>query len=221
MNTLNLIQPNLRSPYEVWNESDNDYFFVTDHGVVYKISFGDDAPIWKSGAYTFDIQNTNQKASPSDQKVKMTIISIVEEFFRNNADILLYICETGDNKQAMRNRLFIRWFNEYSFQQDYILRTAMVKETLKATGACHFCTSKKKRDEHKSHPSLVNDTQWLEPNRAVSETTGGAECRQGGSCGGDDDAEDDLPEVLLHRSPPFFNRFRHHRCCRPREPARS
>ena len=128
MNTLNLIQLNLRSPYEVWNESDNDYFFVTDYGVVYKISFGDDAPIWKSGAYTFDIQNTNQKASPSDQKVKMTIISIVEEFFRNNADILLYICETGDNKQAMRNLLFIRWFNEYSFQQDYILRTSMVKD---------------------------------------------------------------------------------------------
>ena len=76
------------------------------------------------------------------------------------------------------------------------------------------------RDEFFSHPSLLNDTQWLEPNRAVAETTSGAECRQGGSCGGDDDAEDDLQEVLFHRSPPFFNRFRHHRCCRPQEPGR-
>jgi hypothetical protein len=88
MNTLNLIRLNLNSPYEVWNESHDSYFFETDYGVKYKISFGDDAPIWKTGA----------------------------------------ICETGDNKQAMRNRLFVRWFNEYSFQQNYVLRTAMVKD---------------------------------------------------------------------------------------------
>lgn len=128
MNTLNLIQLNLRSPYKVWSETSRDYFFVTDFGVVYKISFGDDAPIWKTGAYTFDIRNTNHKTSPNDEKVKKTIISIIEEFFKVNADILLYICETGDNKQAMRNRLFVRWFNEYNFQKDFVLRTAMVKD---------------------------------------------------------------------------------------------
>ena len=75
---------------------------LPDFGVKYKIFFGDDAPIWKTGAYTFDISNTNQRISPSDEKVKRTIISIIEEFFKNNADILLYICETGDNKQSMR-----------------------------------------------------------------------------------------------------------------------
>ena len=128
MNTLNLIRLNLQSSYEVWTESNDTYFFETDYGVKYMIFFGDDAPIWKSGAYTFDIQNTNQKSSPNDPKVKETIISIVEEFFRNNDDILLYICETGDNKQAMRNRLFVRWFNEYSFQKNFILRTASVKD---------------------------------------------------------------------------------------------
>lgn len=128
MNPLNLIQLNFQSPYEVWSESDDVYFFETDFGVKYKIYFGDDAPIWKTGAYTFDISNTNQKTSPSDEKVKGTIISKIEDFFRNNADILLYICETGDNKQSMRNRLFARWFNEYRFQQEYVLRTAMVKD---------------------------------------------------------------------------------------------
>ena len=97
MNTLNLIRLNLQSPYEVWNDSDDTYFFETDYGVKYP-------------------------------KVKETVICIVEEYFRNNADILLYICETGDNKQAMRNRLFIRWFNEYRFQQNFILRTASVRD---------------------------------------------------------------------------------------------
>ena len=38
----------------------------------------------------------------------------------------------------------------------------------------------------------------LKPDRAVAEAAGGAECRQGGSGSGDDDAEDDLPEILFH-----------------------
>jgi len=41
MNTLNLIRLNLNSPYEVWNESHDSYFFETDYVVKYKISFGD------------------------------------------------------------------------------------------------------------------------------------------------------------------------------------
>ena len=37
MNTLNLIRLNLNSPYEVWNESHDSYFFETDYGVKYKM----------------------------------------------------------------------------------------------------------------------------------------------------------------------------------------
>ena len=39
----------------------------------------------------------------------------------------------------------------------------------------------------------------LQPNGSVSEATGGTECRQGSSCSSDDDAEDDLPKILLHK----------------------
>jgi hypothetical protein len=38
MNTLNLIRLNLNSPYEVWNESHDSYFFETDFNVI--------IPIW-------------------------------------------------------------------------------------------------------------------------------------------------------------------------------
>ena len=37
MNTLNLIRLNLQSPYEVWTESNDTYFFETDYGVKYMI----------------------------------------------------------------------------------------------------------------------------------------------------------------------------------------
>ena len=85
MNTLNLIRLNLQSPYEVWNDSDDTYFFETDYGVKYP-------------------------------KVKETVICIAEEYFRNNADILLYICETGDKEMGamlVAGTVFSAWMAKH------------------------------------------------------------------------------------------------------------
>lgn len=37
---------------------------------------------------------------------------------------MLYLAETGDGKQAFRNRLFIRWFNNYEQREKYFIKTA-------------------------------------------------------------------------------------------------
>lgn len=37
---------------------------------------------------------------------------------------LLYITETGDEKQRFRNRLFVRWFNTYEHRDQYYIQTA-------------------------------------------------------------------------------------------------
>lgn len=74
----------------------------------------DDDTIWESGAYQFIIVNENNTPSPNDLKLRETIFCIIEDFFKANPEILLYLCETGDGKQASRNRLFIRWFREYA-----------------------------------------------------------------------------------------------------------
>ena len=41
------------------------------------------------------------------------------EFFEQNNDVMLYITETGDKKQAFRDRLFVRWFNTYEHKDRY------------------------------------------------------------------------------------------------------
>jgi hypothetical protein len=116
MKPLNLDRLNIRSPYSVWQNSAQCYGFKTDYDVLYRLSFTDDATIWEEGAYEFCILNENSRPSPNDPNVKETVLCIIEEFFRLNPDILLYQCETGDNRQALRDRLFIRWFNEYKFR---------------------------------------------------------------------------------------------------------
>ena len=61
-------------------------------------------------------------------KVRDTIICIIEEFFRQNPDILLYLCDTANGQQAMRNRLFLRWFNTYEMKQKYSIFNEMIPD---------------------------------------------------------------------------------------------
>ena len=37
---------------------------------------------------------------------------------------MLYVTETGDEKQSFRDRLFIRWFNTYEHHDLYYIQTA-------------------------------------------------------------------------------------------------
>ena len=37
---------------------------------------------------------------------------------------MLYITETGDEKQSFRDRLFVRWFNTYEHHDLYYIQTA-------------------------------------------------------------------------------------------------
>lgn len=126
MNPLNLSSLNLVAPYTVWGAEEQFYFFKTEYDAIYKVGFMDDYAIWDSGAYQFLIINENNTPSPNDSKLKATIFCILEAFFAVNPDILLYLCETGDGKQAMRNRLFARWFEEYSENYLYYCRTVEI-----------------------------------------------------------------------------------------------
>lgn len=128
MNPLDLAYINRLAPYKVWTENGRDYLVETSNELLFKIGFMDDYAIWQNGAYQFYINNESHLPSPNDEKLKATIFRIIEAFFAANPDILLYICETGDGRQALRSRLFIRWFNTYSKRDAYVMKTDEVQE---------------------------------------------------------------------------------------------
>ncbi|MBR1557259.1 MAG: hypothetical protein IJ647_05815 [Prevotella sp.] len=128
MKPLDLNHVNKLAPYKVWTENGRDYFIETTRGNIFIVGFMDNYSIWEKGAYQFTINNASHQPSPNDYKLKDTILLLIEAFFAKNPEILLYICETGDDKQAFRSRLFIRWFNTYRNKDAYIIETAEVKE---------------------------------------------------------------------------------------------
>lgn len=120
---------NSSAPYKVKkNDQPLSYDFMTDYGVCFNISFLYDDTLLEHEAYQFIIANVNHKPSPNDPKVKHTVLTIIEQFFIENNTILLYICETGDNKQSLRSRLFERWFGTYNHRKYFTCLSSTVRD---------------------------------------------------------------------------------------------
>lgn len=119
MNRLSIKTINERSSYEVSEVGENCFQFFTDYGVHCSVEFVLDDSLLSRETYHLVIVNVNHQKSPSDLKVRDTIIAVIDEFFESNNSTLLYICETGDKKQAFRNRLFERWFSTYARKAQY------------------------------------------------------------------------------------------------------
>ena len=128
MKQLSLKTINSSSPYDVMMVNPNTYRFVTDYSVEIAISFDLDDLLEHGEAYMFNITNVNRQRSPRDMKVRDTVIAIIDNFFETNEFALLYICETGDRKQAMRNRLFDSWFAYANDKEQYVIMVANIQD---------------------------------------------------------------------------------------------
>lgn len=95
---------------------------------MFNVSFSENTIIWNKDAYEFGIFNVTGKNSPNDMKLKNTVIAIIEEFFHDNPNVLLYQCETGDSKQSARARLFLRWFDDYPQKDKFFIKVVMIKD---------------------------------------------------------------------------------------------
>lgn len=119
--TLSIDAINAVSPYEVKIAPKGEALsFITDYDAEIFITFEKDDLLHKGLVYQFGISNPKRVRSPRDPKVRETILAIVEEFFAKNKAAFLYVCETGDGLQRMRNRLFRFWFGIYEEREEYV-----------------------------------------------------------------------------------------------------
>lgn len=138
MESLPLKNINETSAYRVEPTDKNGFYqFFTDSGVHYIVGFLEDDILLSNNSYQLIIANVNNHKSPRDRKVRDTIVSIIDEFFIRNNSTLLYICETGDDKQQMRSRLFEYWFSTYNRKA---LFTMISSSIVDADGIVNFAT---------------------------------------------------------------------------------
>ena len=138
MNPLSLELINKVAAYPiVRNAQDGFFHFFTDGGVHYSVGFIEEDTLLSKESYQLIIANLNNRKSMRDKKVRNTIVAIVDEFFNRNNATLLYICETGDNKQGMRSRLFEYWFSTYNQKS---LFTTMSSSVVDSEGVVNYAT---------------------------------------------------------------------------------
>ena len=113
---------NHESPYWVIQLDDMTFRFATKNGVTYRVGFYKDPYFLGDRAYHFFIANENKAITPKDIEVYKVITCILEEFFRQDASVMLYICDPYDHREAIRNNLYIRWFNNYPKHDELTLQ---------------------------------------------------------------------------------------------------
>ena len=110
-----------QAPYELILSGDS-FMFQTDLGIHYSISFmKEDISFAGCDTYQFIIRKIEEKKSQHDTKVEMTILAIINEFFRSNTEIMLYMCDTSDGREEIRNRLFLSWFQKHADKKRFTI----------------------------------------------------------------------------------------------------
>lgn len=89
------------------------FYFRTNRNNEYAVEFTEhnieSKYIYKAFELSFYIVEEITKRN--DLKISKTIIQIVKDFFDENPNsVVVYICDSQDNRQHNRNRLFNRWF---------------------------------------------------------------------------------------------------------------
>ncbi len=126
MNDLSIDRINNISPYKV-NPFGGGYSFVTEAGVEYSVHFTEEFALGGCNTYQFMFSKLTTEHTSFDEQIRQTLIAIIEEFFYANHDVLLYICDTSDNREAFRSRLFANWFKQFAVSSVYEFRSAHTK----------------------------------------------------------------------------------------------
>jgi len=111
------------APYKVSIEG-KQFVFDTIYGLRYEVRFFEEQPIGGCETWQFSFAKANDESAAEDPYVRFTLFAIIDEFFMENENVLLYICDSSDSREAARNRLFIRWFKESAQPNRFTIRSA-------------------------------------------------------------------------------------------------
>ena len=116
------MESSLPLPYDIVEESDWNYSFKTKHGIVYHAYFIDFSiyhPTFDN-VYTFNIEPESDRPHSIDNRIAMTIVSLLRIFFSRNDHAMIMVCDNLDGKEKKRRLLFIKY--DASTQiDDYLL----------------------------------------------------------------------------------------------------
>lgn len=109
-------------------EAKDGYFFITDQKVQYTLYLIKVDLFSSDDTYEFAIHLDSGKPLSRDPKIREEILGIAEHYFKHNKNSVLYFCDTSDNRQAKRDRLFQRWLELAARKSDILSMRGVITE---------------------------------------------------------------------------------------------
>lgn len=90
------------------------FYFNTENNLTYYVAFRfmeqDGYPL--SNLYSLDFGEIEEKKGVNDSKISLTILQIIINFIQENSSVIIhFLCDSLDDRQLSRKRLFSRWFS--------------------------------------------------------------------------------------------------------------
>ncbi len=109
------------SHYPLFEKDELSYEFVTDSGVNYRIYFLDYGCILNNYltqtniiySFNIDVVGNINKLGATDERIGLTIAFILKLFFEKIENVIIYVCDSIDDRQLARKRKFDFWFWKY------------------------------------------------------------------------------------------------------------
>ncbi len=100
----------------------NTYNFNTKNNILYRVAFVVDETFATisnqkvENFYQLVIEKATNEIEPYDSFVSKTIEKIIEKFFNNSQNSLIYFCSDEKNKAEKRFKIFHRWYLKSTYR---------------------------------------------------------------------------------------------------------
>lgn len=117
----------------VFDDITSTYNFVTKNNILYRVAFVVDESFSSisgeeiQNVYQLIVEKANEELEPFDAKVSRTIQNIIQRFFQQTENSLIYICSDDDHKSIVRHKIFSRWYKHSKYQEDIIKLDNIIK----------------------------------------------------------------------------------------------
>lgn len=146
----------------------NTYNFTTRNNVLYRVAFVVDETFSSvsnqeiSNIFQLIIDKASDELEPYDAKVSRTIEDIVERFFHNALNSMIYVCSDEDDKAKTRFKVFDRWYKKSDYKEFIVKIDNIIQFNISETETQKLYTSFMFHQDNPTRQTLVEIYNQIE-----------------------------------------------------------
>lgn len=146
----------------------NTYNFTTKNNILYRVAFVVDETFSAisneeiPNVFQLIIDKASDELEPYDAKVSRTIEDIVERFFHNALNSMIYICSDENDKAKTRFKVFDRWYKKSEYKSFIVKIDNIIQFKISETETQKMYSSFMFHQNNPTHQKLVEIYNQIE-----------------------------------------------------------